>query len=200
MHTSIHGIERVQGRTKMLYKDVLFIIEKGAVVELGEDQGQEFLLFYSPEDRCCKVALTANKRSVLVSIWETGFRFPPSVNRPDKVMRQEAYRLLKGLILTGVVPFALPDELIVRVEITGQGVYEAVEVGHIPFAASKQQEQAIALWIPLLRPLAHSFEFTPNRTRTQYWVSLIDPSTGAVVKPALRIGHKKLRKRLRAMG
>ncbi|HEY0010484.1 MAG TPA: hypothetical protein VGB97_01050 [Candidatus Paceibacterota bacterium] len=76
MYLTIHGVERIQGRTQMLIKDVLSLIENKKVVELGTDGRFDYLLFYSAPDRSCKIAVVTKDRVKLVSVWHRYFRFP----------------------------------------------------------------------------------------------------------------------------
>lgn len=98
MELTIHGGVRIQGRTKMLAKDVLSVVASGAVVELGAAHGFEYLLFYSPPDRGCKVAVVSEGRTHLVSIWEVDFNLPQGVKPATQKRKKKARLALQALL------------------------------------------------------------------------------------------------------
>jgi hypothetical protein len=102
MDASVHGLERIYGRTKMLTEDVLSIIEAGAVVDLGKDERARYLLFYSRPDRKTKVAVVSLDGSVLISILHNDFFLPEGVARVTKRRDHEAQEKFARFIFTQV--------------------------------------------------------------------------------------------------
>ncbi len=100
MYTTHHGVERVLGRTNMVVEDVLKLIDAGAFVPLGAYKKQEYLLFYSPFDRKCKIALVAGRREFLVSVWEANYFLPDGIIRPGRKLKKLARTLLEDYILS----------------------------------------------------------------------------------------------------
>ena len=98
LELTVHGSERIHGRTKMTIKDVLSVIENGAVVTLGETTECEYLLFYSPPDHCTKIAVVAAKRTYLISIWERDYFLPEGVSRPNKQRDRKAREVLSRFL------------------------------------------------------------------------------------------------------
>ena len=99
MELTQHGSERIQGRTRMVAKDVLSLISHGAVVELGGENNFEYLLFYSPFDECAKIAVVTKDRTHLVSIWEKYFYLPPGILKVNRKRERAAKEALKAFLL-----------------------------------------------------------------------------------------------------
>ncbi len=94
-----HGGERIHRRTRMVVKDVLSLIRSGACVELGAAGGLEYLLFYSPPDTNCKVAVVSEGRSHLISVWETYFDFPEGVKRITAKLENDAHLAVRAFLM-----------------------------------------------------------------------------------------------------
>lgn len=107
MELTKHAQERIEGRTKMLAKDVLRLIKAGAFINLGTAEEYEYLLFYSPFDQTVKVAVTSCGREHLISIWEMNFTFPAGIEKIGNVHIEAAQSLCKKYIFS---TFHAPDE------------------------------------------------------------------------------------------
>lgn len=99
MELTKHGYERILGRTKMLIKDVLCLISSGAVVNLGSITGREYLLFYSPPDGCCKIAVVAARRTQLISILEYHYSLPEGLIKVNRELMHRAQNVLYNLLI-----------------------------------------------------------------------------------------------------
>lgn len=90
MYKTHHGVERVFDRTKMVVEDVIKLIDADAVVPLGTAGKYEYLLFYSPFDDECKIAVTSKGREHLVSVWEANYALPRKVTKPNYMLKKIA--------------------------------------------------------------------------------------------------------------
>lgn len=101
MQTSIHGIEHVQRRTNMTLKDMHAILGRGIFISLGTNPAREseFLLFYSPPDRECKIAVVSLDRKTLISIWDWNYKLPQGIDRVTRARRRRAKDLVRQDIL-----------------------------------------------------------------------------------------------------
>lgn len=84
----------IQNVTKMHPDDVLELLESGKVVSLGDNDGREYLLFYSPNNEDGMVAVVSARREVLISVQDTRRRVPYRVTQPTRRLIHKAKRLL----------------------------------------------------------------------------------------------------------
>jgi len=98
MQLTGHGLQHIQDRTALLAKDVLSIISGGAVVNLGSTQGYEYLLFYSPSDKACKIAVMSEGRTHLVSVWNADFALSRGIRRVTRQREAQARKKLRTFI------------------------------------------------------------------------------------------------------
>lgn len=108
MELTAHAIRRIYDRTKLFTKDALSIVTDGAVVNLGSHKGCGFLLFYSPPDNVCKIAVVSEDRRYLVSIWEKSFKLPAVLPKITPKLEREAKRLFQEFIFEKIRPKDLP--------------------------------------------------------------------------------------------
>lgn len=95
MRITTHGRERILGRTKMPEEDLIRLLNSRVTVQLSETEDTDFLLFWSPFDRSCKIALMARDRT-LISVWETYFVLPEGVRKPTAKDRRTARKLFEA--------------------------------------------------------------------------------------------------------
>ncbi|MDE1925084.1 MAG: hypothetical protein KGH79_02805 [Patescibacteria group bacterium] len=201
MYLTQHGEERIQGRTKMLTKDVLDIISNNAVVNLGSVGKYEYLLFYSPLDRISKIAVVAEDRQYLVSIWHRDYFLPAGVERPTDKHDKEARLALTKLLMSrvkikppGPKPLRL-FEVKIEVEEDSEVVYEH-DSGNI----QAEDAELHSIW-NLIKPQLASIAsvITANqdkvRGRIRYWIILHESGTGKIIKRHL-LAHWKVEQRL----
>src|SRR3989344_2550217 len=91
MELTIHGVERIQGRTKMQVRDVMELISSGAVVSLGSDNAYEYLLFYSRPNKSARIAVVALGRKRLISVGQKDYRLPDGIRCVDAQLVQRAH-------------------------------------------------------------------------------------------------------------
>lgn len=90
MHLTRHARSRILRRTNLKPIDVLSFVTEGAAVSLGTYENYEYLLFYSPFDRCCKIAVVSLDRASLVSVWYDDYLLPGGVAKPTASSKKQA--------------------------------------------------------------------------------------------------------------
>ena len=94
---SIHGVERIQGRTGMLVREFAEVIDAGATIEIGRDAECRFLLVYSPAHYKSYIALV-NNEGRLVSVWNDDFKLPECVGHVTWAQRRKAKQLYLAFV------------------------------------------------------------------------------------------------------
>ena len=92
-----HAVERLALRTKMAVEDLQMILAADAYVYLGSRGRRSFLLFYSPRDRKCKVAVIDQGWKV-VTILPRGARLPEGVDSITQARQQKAKTAFNGFV------------------------------------------------------------------------------------------------------
>ena len=199
-----HGYERIQGRTKMLTKDVFTIISKGAVVELGFAEECEFLLFYSPSDAAAKIAIVSEGRGHIISIWDVDFKLPAGVTRPGRGHHSRARLALAKMITEKVEGREVNEERFqvkVQVEVGTKVIYTH-DAGMALLRDAESPRSAIHFFAPLLKEMAAIVDANRKRTRTRgrimYYICLLYPGT-LVSAAYYGIRHEKVKKYLKAV-
>jgi hypothetical protein len=88
-----HARERINDRTSLKPRFVLELIKEGATVSLGKTEKYEYLVFYSPFDGYCKIAVVSVDAQTIVTVWEKYYHLPKPIKRPTKSMLRKARRL-----------------------------------------------------------------------------------------------------------
>lgn len=153
MELTIHGKLRIQGRTHLVAKDVISIIEAGAFVNLGSDAKGNFLLFFSPFDHQCKIAIVAKKENALVSIWEKNYVLPVGIKRVTFAREKVAEGKVRAYLFDRLRKNSTaPQEVTIQVEVWVNGkVAHRQLIGVLP----KNEAMPDTRW-PLLIPLMRS--------------------------------------------
>lgn len=166
MEMKSHSLLRIQQRTNLVPADVRAIIEADAVISLGSNDGREYLLFYSPPDEACRVAICTRDRKVLVSIWETRFTFPPPIKPPTNEQEQEAKKRITGELQRKLWRYTYePDSVRTEVEIwvKGERVHQQF-VGTIPRRYAVRSDRWGSI-LRLLRPFSAVVEATTSERK-----------------------------------
>lgn len=93
MKLTKHAQERIGHRTTLKSEDVLAMITAKACVLLGRNDKVSYLLFYSPFDMLCKIAVVTRDGAKIVSVWDSDFLLPTGIPRPGKRARRQARAL-----------------------------------------------------------------------------------------------------------
>lgn len=201
MELTIHGSERILGRTNMLVKDVLAVISNRAVVSLGSLGNYEYLLFYSPPDEKAKIAVTADKRTTLVSVWETHYILPKGLSRVSPQKIGSAKRLLQEFMLRKAkLTGPQLHRLVVKidVEVNHRFVYRH-ECGEVIWELGGSLNSVAYTFLPEVEKVATIVEANRNKFagKVRYAICLINSIS---LKPELVrfFKHKVIAKRLRA--
>lgn len=191
MELTLHGSERILGRTRMLTKDVLALISHSAVVALGARGPYEYLLFYSPSEQTTKIAVVAEERSCLISIWEKHFRLPEGVRRPQGKDEREARRALRTYLFSTMTSSkrikvkAHNEGFVARIQVQldCKKLYEDDAV-HIPQNVGKKAKKVLDYLTEHMEQLAavveaHRFHL---QGKIRYVIFLLDPRNPRSVK------------------
>lgn len=215
MELTKHGKDRIQGRTKLLDKDVLSIISEGAVVELGIADEKEFLLFYSPFDERCKIAIVSKGRRHLISIWGTNFHLPEGIRKPTKSLNKSAltkYRNFAFKKATGMNPTPPVEKLEklkkngipqypTRIKVVISEICILEEEGDaLPFSKKLRNARLVPeLLVEQLKKMTEIVESKENidLKQTYYTIEIRSP-TREKVEYTYRLSHKKIKKILGA--
>lgn len=200
METTMHGTDRILGRTKMVVKDVLGLIKNGAVVSLGFHKGYEFLLFYSPFDGVCKIAVVSKGREALISVWNIEYRLPKSLAKPTFKRQLRARALQQEYSYAKLsVPFKPKELFDVKIEVYASGRLEYVHTCPSPIERRPLQTDYIRQLRTVLMPITSVVkEFRKRRNVTvHYEFHLINRESEQVVQKAL-FSHKTIQYYLQA--
>jgi hypothetical protein len=209
MELTGHGSERIQSRTKMLTKDVLSIITGGAVVNLGSDNGYEYLLFYSPPDDSTKIAVVADNREHLISIWNGDFVLPTGLLRVNYKRKEAAKKALATFILkeskkarTTPQTKKTPNGIAVKIQVkVDRKAVFVQDCGEYPSDRSTKREYVLSLLWPQLEPIVRDVEMLVKedgqRKQVCYDLCLFRQKTSQCFK-VHTITHTKMRGRLQA--
>jgi hypothetical protein len=95
MHITKHGSDHIRDRTRLEPWEVARLIKKEVFVSLGVLANSEYLLFYSPADHKCKIAVVTEDRSSLMSVWEIGFELPLGIRNPGHSLGEAKEKYFK---------------------------------------------------------------------------------------------------------
>ena len=185
MHLTIHGVERLQERTQMTVKEVLELV-KECSIPLGssEESGGKFLLFYSPPDRGCKIAVVSEEDNTLVSVWNARFRLPPGLKKVSTRLREQArklywdyfYRLHPPTPLQErpLPPSSPPEPLLFKIEIRVAERKEYEHVLEVDGVATSSLDELWTMLVPAFREITPIVEEYKKRIprRVKYWVQM----------------------------
>jgi hypothetical protein len=183
MKFTMHGNERVLGRTKMLTEDVLSLICADAVVALGSLSGCEYLLFYSPPDRCAKIAVVSPGRELLISVWERNFTLPPGIVRVTKMLETKAYCAARAFLLQRILarqPKKPARQCPMKIDVIERGKVAYVDdAGTISSDDIYSRETVLALTATRLKLIFRIVEENKvlDGWRVRYSVRILDPDT-----------------------
>lgn len=186
MELTIHGSERILGRTKMLAKDVLSIISAEAVVELGRDRaGLGYLLFFSPPDQCAKIAVVSHDHMRLVSVWHSSFKVPHGVEEVTPDLARQARDIMKKYLFNKAVTpqsFAANRFRIALQLLVGTEVIRQEDAGEVYWQGRTGDLGAFLLRLGLtarLKPIVSMFDAHRSRSSKEksYAICLLDPVT-----------------------
>jgi len=179
---TIHAAERIQGRTKLQLKDVLSGLNSGKAVEIACPGATQFMLFYSPPDKCTKLALVDKRTRNLISIWESDYKLPRG-RRVTNSDRAKAYSL------------AFPGDRNIEIQVCykEKAVY-AVPAGKIAVGDSHFLDTTIAHIATQLRLLVAlvNEQVEEIQNRTTYDFRFSDPETGSVLSLRQCISHRRV--------
>lgn len=195
MELTDHGLERIQGRTQLVPSDVLSIIANDAVVYLGSRNQYEFLLFYSPLDHCTKIAVVAEQRSCLVSVWEAYFKLPLGVRPADSHRKRKAYKLLREYQFRQIKENLKPRtvKIVVQTLLRDTIIAEQDPVEIVPVNASDQLQSYLPSIRPALVQLVEECGKKFARLRElKYRFLLLDVATGAE-RLSFVVKHKRMK-------
>jgi hypothetical protein len=203
MHLTVHGEEHILDRTSMLAKDVLSIISGNATVELGTSEGYEYLLFYSPNDRDCKIAIVSLGKKDLVSVWEKDYFLPKGVLKVTHPLTKKARLLFSEFMFKRVkIEEVAPQMFMVQVDISSESKIEYRQsLGMISQDEIKTLESPLSILslLPELRPIITIVE--QNRLKVPgklyYKIYVLEQGSGKIVKKSFKIKHETFMNRLR---
>ncbi|MFW2177229.1 MULTISPECIES: DUF4258 domain-containing protein [unclassified Moraxella] len=74
-YLSKHAVKRLRERTQMTAIELTHLLDNGGVIDIGTQPGthRQSLLFYSPKDELCYVAVRGNDTGKIVTVWLTEF-------------------------------------------------------------------------------------------------------------------------------
>lgn len=203
MELTIHGLERIYGRTKMLPEDVLSIVSSGAAVPLGSDEEYAFHLFYSPPDRQVKIAVISKSGSHLVSVWKASYLLPAGVSRVTPRHEKAARSAMSDFLFKKLRETArqgTPTHLAARIEVrVGRKVEFVRDCGEIPISIASDYQTVVTGLYPQLAEIARLIEehkHLVNGKQVGYTILFSRPG---VPKPVLRsftVSHAKFVSRL----
>lgn len=181
-----HGIQRVMERSKMHPDDVLLIVDAGATVLLGTFEEYDYLLFFSPQDRGCKIAVTAKEKTRLVSVWDADFHLPEGVRKPTKQDIREARRLLSNMLLGRTCqPLSMVMDVLVR-GIKGTQIVREERLCGInrdeALNPSVCMQLAHETLVRIALSLGEEVARKKNRPRLAYRLIVVDPASGDHVR------------------
>ncbi len=189
MELTQHGSERIRRRTGMTERDVVELAKARIGVELGQDKQFKYLLFFSPPDQDCKIAVTKlshDGTELLLSVWDKYYRLPSSVKRPTLKNERQARRLLHRFVAERAFKNSAPQKrqkpINVRVQIL---VYDAGrtafthEVGLVERHLVKDHERALASQHDTLVHIARIIKENPDavKGKVQLVVRVLDSET-----------------------
>lgn len=209
MYLTIHGVERLQERTQMTVKEVLELV-KECSINLGSSErgNKEYLLFYSPIDRQCKVAVVSESDDALVSVLNDHYHLPEGVQRVTTPRREKArqlywdyfYRLHpppppqeRLLSLSSLEPLLIKIEVRVRERkeyeytVEGEGVVTDSVDDLWPALVSAFRE---------ITPIVEEYKKTIP-TRVKYWIYMFRRG-GKWPSRTFPLRHETVMRRLRA--
>lgn len=70
-YLSAHALKRLKQRTQTTVSELTHLLDNGGVVNLGSHPGKNLqsLVFFSPKDNCCFVAIQDNNVGKIITIW-----------------------------------------------------------------------------------------------------------------------------------
>ncbi|MBL8158741.1 hypothetical protein JNK62_04375 [bacterium] len=95
-HLTKHARERILLRTELKPENVLQLINDSAAISLGKGEIFEYLLFFSPFDLCCKIAVVSHDWGNIVSVWDEDFDLPEGILVPTERDRYKAKKLYQA--------------------------------------------------------------------------------------------------------
>lgn len=187
MELTIHGRKRILGRTKMLTKDVLALLTNGAFVSLGVVDGREYLLFYSPPDKECRIAVVSADHARLISIWGLGYHLPEGVRKASKRDQRCARDALREYLFRTMEAHFSPEIFLnakIEVQVNAKPVYE-YEAGTVPLSVSERRSETFQHLEPCLRELTTAVESLRDQiegAKVHYAVYLRNPRAPQAIR------------------
>jgi hypothetical protein len=148
----------------LLTKDVLFILRGEAYEPIGKDMrnDNELVLFYSPFDRECKIAVLSPEKDRVVSILGVDFHLPPGVLPVSTALTMKAKRKYRELMFGKMKETAKANEVAVTLLVRkANRIIDTHECGTVPVKLSNPIDTA-------LKYLAHSLQTIARMTADQY--------------------------------
>lgn len=111
MEMTVHGLVRLNERTKMREEDIVTLIVANVVISLGFYEMYEYLLFYSPNDRSCKIAIVSEDRSTLITVYGAEYRIPKNLKRPTRQLLEQAKFIFTDFLFKRIKENNIPYDL-----------------------------------------------------------------------------------------
>ncbi len=202
MEPTVHGAERVIGRTKMLMKDVLSIISNRAAVQLESNDGKCYFLFYSPPDMQMRVAVVSSDGQRLISILRGDFLLPAGVQAITPKLGREARALLRNFLFARAKATARKEasrKLGVKIEVcAGSEVIYTHDGGQITIQEAETLgsiSKALTMHLSRIVRLVEANKEMVN-CRIKYVIRLFNPGAVQPLKTRFALKHDLLMKQL----
>ncbi len=207
MWLSEHAVDRVYDRTTLTEDEVSFVLTIGAFLWLGGKQAKEFLVFYSPLDKKCFVAVV--DYDFVITVLEEGYIEALRIWINGK-HRKKAKKLLEDFLFKEFCRDTSPAEryLEVYLEIQKNGISQyTTQLGSVPLELSKSLETALPALMPELAPTALAVEEVIKEMgdmhfeEIRYLFRLVYPNAPLAFECAgkFEISHERLIARLKPL-
>ncbi len=151
-----HGNGRIFDRTLLKPKDVLYILEAKAFVPIGIDKknDNELVLFYSPFDNNCKIAVLSPDNSALVSVLKAGYLLPEGIEIVTRALKMQAKQKYREWLFGKMKETSQANQVNVTLLVRKSSkIIDMHECGTVPALFSNQIDSAVRYLAQVLQAI-----------------------------------------------